>query len=380
MAVVGTRPEATKMAPVVLALRRGGQVPVQIVLTGQHREIAQQGLAAFDLAPDFDLAIMQERQALVETFCRAMSGLVGLYRQERPDLVLVQGDTVSCLAAGLAAFYEKIPVGHVEAGLRTGDRDNPFPEEVNRKAVAAATRLHFAPTQRAERALLQEGYPPCEVFLTGNTAVDAVQLLAEREGVPEAEVEATLKACADYKMILVELHRRENWGQPLHRLCRALRRFVNAEPETFVVFSVHPNPVVREVVRQELEGRERVRLLSPPQYPSFVRLMKECYFLLTDSGGIQEEAPSLRKPVLVARLRTERPEGIEMGLARLVGTEEEPVVESLRQLLNDGETYERMARGVNPYGDGRAGERIAQAIEHYFGLRQEAPERFQAGA
>lgn len=350
---------------------------MQVVCTGQHREMARQGLAAFDLVPDFDLGIMEERQALAETFSRAMTGLVALYRQERPDMVLVQGDTVSCLAGGLAAFYERIPVGHVEAGLRTGDRSNPFPEEMNRKAVAAAITLHFAPTERAERTLLQEGYPAAEVFLTGNTAVDAVQLLAQRQAAVEPPVQATLEACAGYKMVLVELHRRENWGEPLRGLCGALRRLVSQETKAFVVFSVHPNPVVSEVVHEELQGLDRVRLLTPPQYPSFVRLMKECYFVLTDSGGIQEEAPSLRKPVLVARLRTERPEGVEMGLARLVGTEEEGVMQALRQLLNDRQTYDGMAKGVNPYGDGRAGERIAQAIEHHFGLRREAPERFE---
>lgn len=380
LAVVGTRPEATKMAPVILALRRREpSLQVKVALTGQHREMGRQGLAVFGLTPDHDLDIMEPKQALAETFCRAMMGLVRLYREERPDLVLVQGDTVSCLAGALGAFYERIPVGHVEAGLRTGDPCNPFPEEVNRKAVATATTLHFAPTVRAQQALLQEGYPASNVFLTGNTAVDAVQMLAQRQQEPEPAAKSALEACAGHKMVLVELHRRENWGEPLRSLCRALRRLVSEQKEAFVVFSVHPNPVVGEMVRGELGAVERVLLLTPPDYPSFLRLMKECYFILTDSGGIQEEAPSLRKPVLVARVRTERPEGVEAGLARLVGTNEGEVLNALRQLLKDRATYEAMTKGVNPYGDGRAGERIAQVVEYRLGLRAGPPEQFHPG-
>ena len=365
LAVCGTRPDTVKMAPVISELKRHpDRVELVLAVTGQHREMLAQVLEAFDLHPDFDLGIMTARQTLTQITTRALEGLDNVISQVKPALVLAQGDTTTTFAASLAAFYNKTPFGHVEAGLRTDDKYDPFPEEINRRLTSAMADLHFAPTELAKANLLAEGVGQESIFVTGNTVIDALLSIAAREH--EFEDERVAAAAGSGRIVLVTAHRRENWGQPMRDVCRAVKEIVARNPDVTVVFPVHKNPIVRETVFPELEDAERVILTEPPDYVPFVHLMKRSYLILTDSGGVQEEAPSLGKPVLVLRKTTERPEGVEAGNAKLVGTDVGVIVDQACKLLGDRSAYDAMARVENPYGDGHAAERIWEIIRSRF--------------
>lgn len=365
LAISGTRPDMVKMAPVVIELKRHpDEVEVVLAVTGQHREMLAQVMHAFDLTPDYDLDIMAQRQTLAQITTRALDGLDRVLDEAKPDLVLAQGDTTTTFVAALAAFYHAIPFGHVEAGLRTDNKYDPFPEEMNRRLASVLTDLHFAPTELARQNLLGEGVKPDGIFVTGNTVIDALLSIAARDHEFD---DPRIKAAADSgRMILLTTHRRENWGEPMRRICLAVKDILSGNPDVKVVFPVHKNPIVREVVFPELEGEERVMLIEPPEYVPFVHLMKSSYLILTDSGGVQEEAPSLGKPVLVLRETTERPEGVEAGSAKLVGTDRELIVSETEKLLRDRAAYQTMARVNNPYGDGRAAQRIWEIIRDKF--------------
>jgi UDP-N-acetylglucosamine 2-epimerase (non-hydrolysing) len=366
--IFGTRPEAIKMAPVVQALRaRPDLFRVRVAVTAQHREMLDQVLALFGIMPDYDLGIMREGQDLFDVTVRALTGLDQVLRETRPELVLVHGDTTTTFAAALAAFYHRVPVGHVEAGLRTRDKYAPFPEEMNRHLTAVLADLHFAPTERAREALLQEGVPAARIFVTGNTVIDALyQVVRPEYRFADPVVRAAV--ASGYRLILVTTHRRENWGEPLAKVYRALRRVIDAYPDVAVVFPVHRNPLIRKLAAAAFADCPRLYLTEPLPYGEFANLMARCHLVLTDSGGLQEEAPALGKPVLVLRQVTERPEAIEAGTVRLVGTEEEDVFQATAGLLENRAAYERMAQAVNPYGDGRAAWRIREALAFYFGI------------
>jgi len=368
MLIFGTRPEAIKMAPVVHALSADEKFELVITVTAQHREMLDQFLRFFEIQPRYDLNIMREGQTLANITSRAVEGIDKVLRDEKPDLVLVQGDTTTAFVGALVAYYHKIPCGHIEAGLRTGDKFAPFPEEINRKLIGAIADLHFAPTLRAKQNLLREGVPEQNIFVTGNTVVDALLWTLRR--LPE-----TSKPNEAHRMILVTAHRRENWGEPMERICRALRRIANDFSDVQIVFPMHKNPIVREVAYRVMGDHDRIKLCEPPDYFEFVRLMRDAHLIVTDSGGVQEEAPTLGKPVLVLREKTERPEAVEAGVVKVIGTDEERIVAEVSRLLSDEEAYRAMQRPVNPYGDGKAAMRIKQAILHFFG-RAERPADF----
>jgi len=360
--VVGTRPEVVKMAPLVARLREVGPgVKVRVVSTGQHRGLLDRALADFGIAADLDLGLMRGGQGLADLTARALVALAGAFEADRPDLVLAQGDTTSVMATALACHYNRIPFGHVEAGLRTGRRYLPFPEEMNRALTSRMAEVHFAPTAEARANLLREGIDPGSIHVTGNTVIDALLLMAGRA--TPLPVRPTTE-----RFLLVTAHRRENWGGPLRRVCEALRSVVARNPDLSLVFPVHPNPEVRRVADECLGGLDRVHLIGPVGYPEFVALMKASYLIVTDSGGVQEEAPSLGKPVLVLRGETERPEAVEAGTALLVGTDGGAILASVERLLGDPEAYRTFARTVNPYGDGRASGRIVEVLRRRFGL------------
>jgi UDP-N-acetylglucosamine 2-epimerase (non-hydrolysing) len=349
--VVGTRPEAIKMAPVVRRLRRDpGACDVMLCATAQHRDMLDQVFALFELEPDIDLDLMRPNQTPNELASRVFGALDGVLAREAPDWLLVQGDTTTAMCASIAAFHRRVRVGHVEAGLRTGDFLHPFPEEMNRRVVDLISEANFVPTHRAARALVAEDVADAKIFLTGNTVVDALHEIAGREG-----------DVAEENLVLITAHRRESFGEPLERVVRAIGRLARSFPDTQFVHVIHPNPNVRDVVRRN-EGFPNMTLVEPLDYLEMVRLMRRSRLILTDSGGIQEEAPTFGKPVLVLREKTERPEGIEAGLARLVGTDEERIFEAARDLLSNGEARREMAGKANPYGDGRASERIAAIL------------------
>ncbi len=357
MPIFGTRPEAIKMAPVVHTLSSDERFEVIITVTAQHREMLDQFLCFFEMQPRYDLNIMREGQTLADITSKAVEGIDKVLRNEKPDLVLVQGDTTTAFVGALVAYYHKIPCGHIEAGLRTKDKFAPFPEEINRRLIGAIADLHFAPTQGARRNLLNEGVNERSIFVTGNTVVDALLWTLKRLPEPSEEKART---------ILVTAHRRENWGEPMERICRALRRIADKFPDVQIVFPMHKNPVVREVAYREMGGHERIQLCEPPDYFEFVRLMRDSYLIVTDSGGVQEEAPTLGKPVLVLREKTERPEAVEAGVVKVIGTDEERIVDEVSKLLTNDNAYKAMQRPVNPYGDGKASQRIKQAILHFF--------------
>ncbi len=360
LSVFGTRPEAIKLAPVVRALaQRPAHFESRICLTGQHREMLDQVMGVFGLRADRDLALMSPGQSPAEVASRVLVALPPVLRELRPDLVLVQGDTMTTFAAAFAAQLERIPVGHVEAGLRSGDRWNPFPEELNRRLVTPLARLHFAPTGTARAALLAEGVPEDEIHLTGNTAIDA---LLETLRPDYRFLDPALAALdASRRLVLVTTHRRESFGAPLRAICAAVRELARLRPDCDFVLPMHPNPEVRASVREILGPVAQVRLIEPVAYREFCQLMARAYLILTDSGGIQEEAPALDVPVLVLREVTERPEGVAAGAARLVGTGRK-IVPAALELLDDREAHRRMASARNPYGDGKAALRIADAI------------------
>lgn len=362
LCVFGTRPEAVKMAPVVGELkRRRDQFRCTVCVTAQHREMLDDVLRLFAIAPDHDLDVMREAQSLGYVTAAVLTRLEAVLDEEKPDWVLVQGDTTTTMATALAAFYQRVRVGHVEAGLRTGDKWQPFPEEINRRVADLVTDLHFAPTPRARENLLKESVPEADIVLTGNTVIDALLEVTARKfdcrGTPLEGLPLDGK-----RLILLTAHRRETFGPPLENICRAVKEIVGAYDDVHVIYPVHPNPEVSRPVHEMLGGVPSISLLPPLDYLSLAHLMKRSYLILTDSGGIQEEAPSLGVPVLVLREVTERPEAVEAGAAKVVGTANARIVTEARRLLDDQEEYRRMAHTINPYGDGRASQRIAQAL------------------
>ena len=378
MAIFGTRPEAIKMVPVVEELRKHQEeFLTRVVVTAQHRSMLDQVLNVFHIKPDHDLGIMRPDQSLAEITVRALAGLDKILEQEKPDCVLVQGDTTTSFVGGLAAFYRQIPVGHVEAGLRTNDKHNPFPEEVNRTLLDVFADLCFAPTLTAKKALLTAGTPESRIFVTGNTVIDALRTAASRPHQFSLPDLRHIEFGPPRVTMLVTTHRRENFGRPLENICYALRDLLLARDNLQIVFPVHLNPKVRQTVQSILGEVQRARLISPPDYLDFVHLMRLADVILTDSGGIQEEGPALGKPVLVTRKTTERPEAIEAGTARLVGIERGNIVAAVSQLLDDPTEYRRMANSVNPYGDGRAAQRVVACLSYFFGLETLRPSPFQ---
>lgn len=358
MLVFGTRPEAIKMCPLVNELKKSDVLHPVVCVTGQQKEMLRQVLEVFGVVPDYDLALMRQEQDLYELTGAVLQGLRGIYQAEKPDLVLVHGDTTTAFAGALAAFYQKIPVGHVEAGLRTGDLYSPYPEEFNRRGIGLIASLHFAPTETARDNLIQEGKDPDSIFVTGNTGIDALF-----STVREDADDPVLAWARGSRLLAVTAHRRESLGEPMHAMFRGIRRVVEAFPDVKAVYPVHLNPAVREAAQQELSGCDRIRLTDPMPVDVFHRLLAESCIILTDSGGVQEEAPSLGKPVLVMRDTTERPEGVDAGTLRLVGTSEESIFDACRELLTDSELYGKMSRTQNPYGDGRASARIRAILE-----------------
>ncbi|AKM08247.1 non-hydrolyzing UDP-N-acetylglucosamine 2-epimerase [Pelagerythrobacter marensis] len=367
LTVFGTRPEAIKMAPVVQALAEARDMTARVCVTAQHRQMLDQVLGLFDIAPDYDLDLMKPGQDLSDITANVLHGLRPVLSDFQPDMVLVHGDTSTTLAASLAAYYQRIPVGHVEAGLRTGDILSPWPEEVNRKVAGAISHLHFAPTERSQRNLLAENVSPSHVHVTGNTVIDALQEIVSRIDSDDAlaqELAERFDLKADKRLILVTGHRRESFGGGFERICEAIAQIAK-RPDVEIVYPVHLNPNVRGPVERLLSGRANVRLIEPQDYLPFVYLMNRASLILTDSGGIQEEAPSLGKPVLVMRDTTERPEALDAGTVRLVGTDVALIVENVMRLLDDREAYEEMSFAHNPYGDGRAAQRIVEAIRSW---------------
>lgn len=369
----GTRPEAIKLAPVITALNNDDRFELLSVSTGQHREMLAQAVELFRLPVHHDLDVMTPGQTLASLSCRLLAKIDGFLETERPDFALVQGDTSTVLMASLACFYRRIPTGHVEAGLRTGDFSNPFPEEANRVLATPLSMLHFAPTPVSEQHLLDEGVPADRIFVTGNTVIDALHLEVQQQQEPEvtAEIESQLASIlpVDWqakRFVLITGHRRENFGGGLESICAAISELAERFPNVRFVYPVHLNPSVQKPVEERLGQLENVLLLPPQPYRPFVALMRACELVLTDSGGVQEEAPGLGKPVLVMRETTERPEAVEAGTVRLVGTVRENIVRAVSELLSDREVYCSMAQSSNPYGDGHASERILDAIAKYF--------------
>ena len=374
MTIFGTRPEAIKMAPLALELSRRPQIDALCCVTAQHRQMLDSVLDIFRLVPDFDLNIMEPRQTLSTITSKCLLGMEEVLEQARPDLVLVHGDTSTTFAGALAAFYHRVPVGHVEAGLRTYDKYSPYPEEMNRRMVSAIADLHFCPTPSNRDKLAREGIEQ-GVFLTGNTVIDALQTTV----VKDFHFSEGVLNDLDYvnrKVILVTCHRRENYGTPMAHIMTALRRVADAFPDVELVYPVHLSPVVQEAAHQYLDGHPRIHLIAPLAVDEMHNLMARCHLVMTDSGGLQEEAPALGKPVLVLRRETERPEAVAAGTVQLAGTEEEPIFQMASRLLTDPAAYAAMAHAANPYGDGRACGRIADAIEYRFGLRAQPPAPF----
>lgn len=374
MTVFGTRPEAIKMAPLVHALEQNENTESIVCVTAQHRQMLDQVLDIFNIKPDYDLDIMEQRQTLATITEKSLHGLDAVLEEAKPDIVLVHGDTSTTFAGALAAFYHKIPVGHVEAGLRTYDKYSPFPEEMNRKLVGQIADLHFAPTARNRDNLAREQITD-GVLVCGNTVVDAIHMTVR----DDFEFRDPALQALDFKndrVVLVTAHRRENYGEPMENICRAIARLSDRYPDVHFVYPVHLSPYVHETAEKFLGGRDRVHLIAPLAVDEMHNLMARCYLIMTDSGGLQEEAPSLGKPVLVLRHETERPEAIEAGTVKLAGIVEDQIFQMACELFDDAQAYEKMAHAVNPYGDGHTCARIVQVIEHHFGLRADAPESF----
>lgn len=357
MLVFGTRPEGIKMCPLVKELKQHENVQTVVCVTGQHKQMLQQVLDAFAVVPDYDLEIMQPGQTLFDVTCMVLERIRPILEKERPDIVLVHGDTSTAFVTSLACFYLHIPVGHVEAGLRTYDLDSPFPEEFNRQAVSQVSRYHFAPTEKAKENLLKEGKRPETIFVTGNTSIDALKTTVRADYLhPE------LAWAQGSRLILITAHRRENLGEPMHHMFRAIRRVLMEHPDVKAIYPIHLNPVVRRAAEEELSGVDRLHIIEPLDVLDFHNIMARCHLILTDSGGIQEEAPGLGKPVLVMRDTTERPEGVAAGTLRLVGTDENTIYRQFNLLLDDPAAYAAMAHASNPYGDGFACRRIAEIL------------------
>ncbi len=359
LCVAGTRPEAIKMAPVILALKKYPDIECRVLATAQHRNLMDQVLRIFEIEPDMDLDIMRPNQALTTLTARLLLDLDDLLQTEKPDVVLAQGDTTTVMTVALACFYHKIPFGHVEAGLRTGDIANPFPEEMNRVVTARLTRWHFAPTASARQNLLNEGIADSDIFMTGNTVIDALLSVGGENPLP-------FKLDLSKRLILMTAHRRENFGEPFKEICRAVLSLVEQNQDIQVVYPIHPNPNVHDVAYQVLGDHPRITLCESLDYFQFVEVMKHAYLILSDSGGIQEEAPALGKPVLVLRRETERPEAVREGVVQLVGSDFDQIVSTAQHLLDDKAAYKQMARRVSPYGDGKAADRIIAVLRNYF--------------
>ena len=376
MVVFGTRPEAIKMAPLVLELQKhSDSIETITVVTAQHRQMLDQVLETFSIKPHYDLDIMGQNQSLLDITGKILEKFDPIVKQERPDMILVHGDTTTTFAASLVAFYNQVRIGHVEAGLRTFDKYSPFPEEMNRQMTDNLADLYFAPTSESKENLLKENHPESAIVITGNTAIDALKLTVQSDYYHEVLDQLD----PDKKLVLVTMHRRENQGQPMRNVFAALREMVDLHQEIEVVYPVHLSPAVQEAAKDILAGHDRIHLIEPLDVLDFHNLASRSYFIMTDSGGVQEEAPSLGKPVLVLRDTTERPEGVRAGTLKLVGTDPVSVKEAMTALLTDETLYGQMSQAPNPYGDGNASERIVQTIKHYFGFAESASE-FQEGA
>jgi len=362
--IFGTRPEVIKFAPIIVALNKHKITDHISTVTGQQREMLDQALGMFGIKTQYDLHLMIPNQTLAHITSKVLEGIGDILEKERPNMVLVQGDTTTALAAGLASYYNRIPVGHIEAGLRTNDIYSPFPEEMNRRLLSQIAAIHFAPTEQAAKNLTREGIDPGSIHITGNTVVDALKVISRKN--PKFRLPALQQIdFVNQRVILLTTHRRENLGQPMAEIFRAVKKLARQYPDVLVVFAVHPNPAIKALAKDKLAGVANVLMLPPLDYPDLVLLLKKCYFVLTDSGGIQEEAPTFGKPVLVLRDTTERPEGIKSGVAKLVGANYERIIEESKQLLDEPSAYRRMSKAQNPYGDGRAAERIVEAIVEY---------------
>lgn len=374
MTVFGTRPEAIKMAPLVLELQKQSQRFEAITtVSAQHREMLDQVLDIFHIKPDYDLNIMHARQTLTDITSNVLINLDKILKEAKPDIVLVHGDTTTTFAASVAAFYNQIPIGHVEAGLRTWEKYSPYPEEMNRQMTDAMTDLYFAPTNQSKANLLKENHKEDNIYITGNTAIDALKQTVDKE----YHHDILDKVSPDNKLILLTMHRRENQGEPMRRVFKVIREVVESREDVEVIYPVHLSPAVQEAAKEILGNTERIHLISPLDVVDFHNLAARSYFIMTDSGGVQEEAPSLGKPVLVLRDKTERPEGVEAGTLKLVGTESEKVKKEMEELLDNDAEYQRMAQAKNPYGDGKASERILDAIAYYFGVTDKKPIEFE---
>ena len=358
MLVFGTRPEAIKMCPLVNELKKRDGIKTVVCVTGQHRQMLDQVLDAFAVTPDYDLSIMKDKQTLFDVTVNILERIKPVLEEEKPDVVLVHGDTSTTFVTALACFYLSIPVGHVEAGLRTYNIWSPYPEEFNRQAVGIVAKYNFSPTEMSRDNLIREGKDEKSIYITGNTAIDALKTTVRADYThPE------LEWAKGSRLIMITAHRRENLGEPMHRMFRAIRRIIDENPDVKAIYPIHMNPVVRQAANEELAGCDRIRIIEPLEVLDFHNFLAHCYMIITDSGGIQEEAPSLGKPVLVMRDTTERPEGIAAGTLKLVGTDEQFIYENFRELLVNREAYDKMSRASNPYGDGHACERIADILE-----------------
>ena len=373
MTIFGTRPEAIKMAPLVLELNKHPEYFESIVtVTAQHRQMLDQVLSIFEVTPDYDLNIMKERQTLIDVTTRGLEGLDKVMKEVKPDIVLVHGDTTTTFVASLAAYYNQIVIGHVEAGLRTWNKYSPYPEEMNRQLTGVMADLHFSPTSKSANNLIQENKQKEQIFITGNTAIDALKTTVKKEYSHEI-----LRKLGDDRLILLTAHRRENLGEPMRNMFRAIKRLVEEHEDVQVVYPVHMNPAVREVADEILGHDSRIHLIEPLDVIDFHNFAARAYLILTDSGGVQEEAPSLGVPVLVLRDTTERPEGIEAGTLKLAGTEEETIYSMAKELLTNPTEYNKMAKAANPYGDGEASRRICEAIRFYFKQTDQRPDEYQ---
>ncbi|WP_034549697.1 non-hydrolyzing UDP-N-acetylglucosamine 2-epimerase [Carnobacterium funditum] len=375
MTVFGTRPEAIKMAPLVLELnRRSEQFESIVVVTAQHRQMLDQVLEIFTIQPDYDLDVMKDRQTLAQITASVLTGMEEVMKKEKPDIVLVHGDTTTTFAAGLSAFYNQVKVGHVEAGLRTWNKYSPFPEEMNRQVTDVLSDLYFAPTKESAANLLKENHPNEHIYITGNTAIDALKETIQTDY--HHDVLTNIKD--GHRLILMTMHRRENQGEPMERVFRAVRKVVDAHLDVEVVYPVHLNPVVQEIAHKELGGHNRIHLIQPLDVIDFHNIAAKSYFIMSDSGGVQEEAPSLGIPVLVLRDTTERPEGVAAGTLRLIGTKTKDVLQAMTELIDVPKAHQKMAEATNPYGDGTAAKRILDGLAYEFGQINTKPDEFKS--
>ena len=372
MTIFGTRPEAIKMAPLVLQLKKEEHLEPVVVVTAQHREMLDSVLETFNIQPDYDLNVMKPGQTLSQVTSRVLIGLEDIIKEVQPDMILVHGDTTTTFAGSLAAFYNEISIGHVEAGLRTWHKYSPFPEEMNRQMTGVMADLHFAPTEQAAKNLLNENKDAQSIVVTGNTAIDAMHTTIDQNYHSEI-----IQRHHDKRIILLTSHRRENIGEPMENIFKAARRIVEEVEDAVIVYPMHKNPKVRDIARQYLSDHDRIELIEPLEVVDFHNFAHQSFLIMTDSGGVQEEAPSLGKPVLVLRDTTERPEGVDAGTLKLAGTNEEEVYRLTKELLTDEQLYQNMSVAQNPYGDGHASERICKHIQYYFGLTERKPESFK---